>query len=292
MPCYFIYQFKQNFVSLKQNPYMINITLLEINGASRAEPHKPDYLQLLFIAEGQGQIVIDNVHYQILKGDIVIINPGNSYYLFSRRLSGDHNLRLYSCGIDSFQIDSLPQNNLLPANYCPVIATGLYENEFCVSFLQLLNEHNVKNLWYVKMCNNLANEIIVLTLRLLHDNYNIRFIGGYSPQYVKNYIEKHYCEDIDIEAIATALHTNRHTLLRLFRRHFGMSLIQYINQLRIDKAVELIKRGQDRLNLRDIAYSVGFNNYSHFHTMFKRIKHISPKQFVKMNDNLSEQQDI
>lgn len=282
MPCYYVKTFEQNFYSLKQSPHMTSNAMLETETDWHAELHAHEQTELLFVAEGRGQVILDNRRYAMNRGDLVIINPGVYHYEDYRESRSDgHCIRLYSCCIEGFETDILPPNYLLPIGYHPVIATGAFAEDFLSVFSHMRREHDQGELWYAQVCNNLSNEVVMLTLRLLHEYYEVlsQTQSDCGMQRIRSYIAQHCCEDLTVERIASELHISRHTLQRGFRSCFGMSPIQYINRLRIERAVELMRTGKK--SLQEIAYAVGFNNYSHFFSMFRKINGLSPRSYLE-----------
>ena len=58
-----------------------------------------------------------------------------------------------------------------------------------------------------------------------------------------------------------------------------MTCVEYIVNLRLEKAVELFKEGNT--SILDISLSVGFHNLSYFHRAFKKKYHMTPLTFLK-----------
>ncbi len=56
---------------------------------------------------------------------------------------------------------------------------------------------------------------------------------------------------------------------------------EYINDLRVAKAMELLKQASN-LNITDICYCVGFNNVTHFDRKFRQLTGISPTKYRRM----------
>jgi len=65
---------------------------------------------------------------------------------------------------------------------------------------------------------------------------------------------------------------------RSFRRHTGMSPVQYVNRLRINLACQLLMSEEGK-SVTDICYEVGFNNQSNFNRQFLAQKGMSPSRF-------------
>jgi AraC-like DNA-binding protein len=68
---------------------------------------------------------------------------------------------------------------------------------------------------------------------------------------------------------------------RTFRRHTGMSLVQYVKRLRINLACQILMSDED-LPITDICFEVGFNNLSNFNRQFLAEKGMTPSRFRKL----------
>lgn len=94
---------------------------------------------------------------------------------------------------------------------------------------------------------------------------------------INAYIRKHYSEDIGRNEIAQEFFLTPEYLSRLYKKKTGVSLKDYINEYRIEKAKELLKSNTS--NVSEIAKAVGFDNYSYFSTLFKKLTGVSPKEY-------------
>jgi AraC-like DNA-binding protein len=74
---------------------------------------------------------------------------------------------------------------------------------------------------------------------------------------------------------------------RAFRRHTGMSLVQYVKRLRINLACQLLM-SDEQAAITDICFEVGFNNLSNFNRQFLAEKGMPPSQFRRLlADNIT-----
>lgn len=96
---------------------------------------------------------------------------------------------------------------------------------------------------------------------------------------VLDYIEFHYAESISISELAQLCYFSDYHFMRFFKKHMNMTCMEYINNLRLEKAVELFEQGNT--SILDVSLSVGFHNLSYFHRAFKKKYHMTPLSFIK-----------
>lgn len=93
------------------------------------------------------------------------------------------------------------------------------------------------------------------------------------------HISAHYNEHLTLEDTAAALSHSPDYLSRIFKQETGMPFNQYLNNLRITKAKELIRYSD--LRLTDISHMVGYDDQSYFTKVFKRTTGMSPSDYHK-----------
>lgn len=94
-------------------------------------------------------------------------------------------------------------------------------------------------------------------------------------------------ENFGIEMLAGRLAMSHSSLYKKIRRMTGMSLIDFINEYRIYKAVDMFRDGNT--NVQKVAEACGFRDIKTFRETFKRKMNIPPKQFIlKMNNHTKE----
>jgi AraC-like DNA-binding protein len=91
------------------------------------------------------------------------------------------------------------------------------------------------------------------------------------------YLHTHYQKKITIAELAKTFHTNRNSLNRQFRETTGMSIMNYLIQLRIRLAALLLR--DTSLSVSEILYRVGFNDSTHFGRMFRKHMGYSPTEY-------------
>ncbi|MCU6796090.1 AraC family transcriptional regulator [Paenibacillus sp. WQ 127069] len=104
---------------------------------------------------------------------------------------------------------------------------------------------------------------------------------GYDPitKFMTEYMESHIGEDLSLDILADKLKVSAAYLSAYFKDKTGINFIDYLNDLRIRKAKEMLL-GSDA-KIQDIAVSVGYQSVNSFIRMFKRSTGMSPGEFRK-----------
>jgi AraC-like DNA-binding protein len=90
--------------------------------------------------------------------------------------------------------------------------------------------------------------------------------------------------EADLAAIAGQ---SQSAFSRSFRRHTGMSLVQYVKRLRINLACQILM-SDEHASITDICFQVGFNNLSNFNRQFLAEKGMPPSRFRRLlADNIN-----
>ena len=89
----------------------------------------------------------------------------------------------------------------------------------------------------------------------------------------------HLEEDLSLSIIADELYVNASHLSRKFKAETSSSIVDYINQKRIEEAKRYLERGN--VSITEVALMVGFNDLNYFSRVFKKTTSISPSQYSK-----------
>ncbi len=93
------------------------------------------------------------------------------------------------------------------------------------------------------------------------------------------YIQKHFCEKISEETLATMACMSRDHYIRIFKRAMGVTPVTYINSKRIERAELLLLT--TNMSVKEISDSLSFGDSSHFISLFKRTVGTTPLQYRK-----------
>ena len=86
-------------------------------------------------------------------------------------------------------------------------------------------------------------------------------------------------EPIGNRELADLIHVSEGRFSHLFKESAGMAPLQYINKVRLEKAANLLKRGD--YTVAEVANAVGFSDYNHFGRLFRRAFGCTPLEARK-----------
>lgn len=133
-------------------------------------------------------------------------------------------------------------------------------------------------------------ENILLQRKRIRENFSEQFISektvevgsldNFFLKRVKAVVEKNISdENFGMENLAEELMISRTHLHRKIKSLTGVSTTEFVNLIRIKKAIELIKKENYLFN--EVAYHVGFNSQSYFTKCFKKVYNVTPKEYFQ-----------
>ena len=114
---------------------------------------------------------------------------------------------------------------------------------------------------------------------LTEKNKELRVPDASYVNYAIRFLENNYMNEIYVSDLAKTLGIEPSYFSKLFKDKVGMSPIEYLIQVRIDKAKQLLKFPQ--YSIKSIATAVGFPDALYFSKKFKQYTGVSPTEFSK-----------
>ncbi|MFC8687290.1 helix-turn-helix domain-containing protein [Brevibacillus porteri] len=91
------------------------------------------------------------------------------------------------------------------------------------------------------------------------------------------YIHVHYRQSISMKTLSNQFRYSSHYLSRVFKRKYGVSPLEYLVQIRVNRAKALLVKAD--VAVREIAESVGYMDMYYFSRLFKKQTGVTPAQF-------------
>lgn len=176
---------------------------------------------------------------------------------------------------------------------------SVYELKIIMSLLlrQLRKNFGGENRWIENIIAEKTGELYSVT-ELFTINYSIIWLRDLAERIWKEiveqnnkmpesmrkillYTEQHYSDKISLSDIAEVYYYNISSISRMFRKYMGVTFVEYLNSVRLDKAKEFLVHSDKMVS--EIAEEVGFESLSYFSKQFKRKYGISPQEY---RDNL------
>ncbi len=138
------------------------------------------------------------------------------------------------------------------------------------------------------VCYNLpirANIYLMMTALLRHycsaksEGDKIIYHNVIRLRPVIEYIEKNFSDKIYIDMLAEMTGVSADYFTKMFKDSIGKTPIDYINSLRINRAMSLL--AETELPMAEISDTVGFCNANYFHKIFKQYRDVSPLAYRK-----------
>ncbi len=133
----------------------------------------------------------------------------------------------------------------------------------------------IKNQPHISQLRQKMEQILLLYMEQLKKQQEKK--EEYVVKKAQEYMKKHCSEQLLLSDIAAQFHLHPNYFSSLFKKQLDMTVRDYILQLRMTKAKELMK--DSSLKLLDIALAVGYEDAAHFNRAFKNVTGVSPSMY-------------
>lgn len=284
-----------NSVNLNANtdfPYLvldvINERSYPVNPGFRVM-HWHEDLQFILLLSGSIEIKTLETEIVLQAGEAIFINKnlihlvmpkGNCHY--NSFIFPDYFLKFYFKSPAETLVETITGNPHLSVYH--FIPGTSWCDEVISSLQKLAISEKNKTEFYV------YEVLVQLSTLWLHFQKNI-FLPPEKPldptsarmQAFLNHIEKHYAEDLSLEALAKSGNVSKSECLRCFKASMQTTPYKYILEYRLSKAAVLLKSTDKPIG--DVSSSVGFRQISHFGKCFREKTGYSPREYRQLYIN-------
>jgi YesN/AraC family two-component response regulator len=110
---------------------------------------------------------------------------------------------------------------------------------------------------------------------------SIRKSGDPIIEFVTEYVQTNFAQDITLDIVAEQLHITGGYLSTYFKEKTGEYFVDYINGVRIGEAKRALL--ETDLKIQDVALRSGYQNINSFNRMFKKFSGLSPREYRKLH---------
>lgn len=266
-----IFQFEKDLLSnLKLN--VISASYTECIKNLKNIDFVSNYNTFYFICSGDGWIKISKRDFYSKSGQLILV-PSKESQLCST--IGKENFKYFSCSFTA----EIGDINLFDVMSLPYFVDISNLENLKSTFVSLVLEADKTTLSSIIKEKALLAEIIFCYIQ----SSNIDFIKSSKFPWISDiissikYIETNISENVTIERLANEFNFNPVYFTKVFKKFVGISPIQYINKMKLEKAKELLK--ETRLKVNQISELTGFYDVYYFSKVFKSYYGLSPKDY-------------
>lgn len=232
---------------------------------------------------GKCEVVFNNNKFTIQKGDFFLIRPGDTFEQIvnvnnipshTNLQSEDFHIVCEGAWIEEWLLDKSGKQPIHLNQFEEIIQTWkilIRESK------QLSNKGNNE------LTSGLLKVICLLIEREINDESSAHAIP-YIVKKMTTYIELHAIEGLKIQEVADSIGLSVSRASFLFKKHVGMTMLDYSLEVRLNHALEMMKFTNESLEV--ISENCGFNTYSYFHKVFKKKYSNSPGEYRKRENDI------
>lgn len=267
------YQLEQKSPHSNQNN-LLYVSSSQYGADWHSELHTHTCTELFYCVCGIGEFRADGVTFPVGSDDLVIINPN----VVHTEISIPSNpLEYIVLGVDgmTFQFGEQHTDAYAILNYRE------FRDEIIFYLRELLREAQDQPTGWEDVCRNLF--AVLLTKIQRHTAYTIDPVetprANRECAIIKRYIDEHFTEPLTLDMLTEYIHVNKYYLAHAFRKTYGISPINYLNERRIQESIYMLENTD--YSLSQIAHLLGFSSPSYFSQRFRRAQGISPAAYRK-----------
>lgn len=236
-----------------------------------------DY-QLIYIASGAARFTFkpSDSEKLIQSGNCILYTP-REYQHYS--FCGEDNAEVYWIHFSGSEVRNLlRQYHLISSD--KVYYVGFLPE--CIElFRYIISELQLQHTYTDTVVANMLSNILIYFSRAIETPLAVYSEANIEFEKINEYFRKHYQEQISIDDYAKANNVSVSTLNRIVKKHTGYTPLQFLLQIRLDNAKELLRLTDFSVNI--ISSMIGYDNSLYFSRLFH--KHIgkTPSDYRKNN---------
>ena len=239
------------------------------------KPHGHNSIEIMYLTSGSASIDVLGEKFELKKNQLVIINSNINHKLFVPAKGHILNLEIQP----TTAIHSIPITDFMPKKFTEAKFLKIQDDGIIFQCLNTtLQELSRKNTDDTMVTLKTLELLRYISEKYINENFENPLISK-----AISFIDTNFALNITVDDIAQHVNLNRSYLQRKFKIATNQTIVDYIANLRIDKAKKMMTATS--LPIIDIAVSVGYNSRQSFFKSFKKITGLSPSEYYSINQN-------
>ena len=232
-----------------------------------------DEFQMIYITKGRGYFESASCkNIAIGEGTVFFLFPGEWHRFKPEQLTGWDS---YWVGFKGKFAENLVANGYLSANK-PVVNVG-YNEEIVGLYQRILEAGNEERSGYQQYISGIVMHLLGYTYYRAKDNHYEDKSIVQKIDKARLLIRERIDTNISPESIAVSLNMTYSWFRRLFKQYTGLAPAQYVTQLRLQRAKELLSTTSK--SVKEIALEMNYESIDYFSTQFRRQAKMTPTQY-------------
>jgi len=251
--------------------------------------HWHDELEILYIEKGEYLIHVNGIAHSANEGDVFFINSQEIHQITALTHQATHHAIIFDPKIIRFEWHDPSNQKYINPIIRGKIKYPLHVNDLPDATAKIIREfqdvlsayHHSRASWQIVVKASLLKMIAVLIDAEAMINVNTTEEKddekAMTTKTIMTYIQRNYMNKITLDELASLVNLSVNYFCKFFKSMFEKTAVEYINEYRIEKACLLLTQTDDKII--DIAFSVGFENFSYFIRKFKTLKGMTPSEY-------------
>lgn len=231
--------------------------------ADEFERHCHPKYELLYLVQGRGKFVVESAEYPLREGMAVLLRPYEYHYV---QPDGEC---AYERIVVSFSQDRVAEAlQTLPLLQKSGDGACFLPDGMQFGVAEALRTLDAALLLEKEPAEVLLQAVLQQVLTLLHLSSPVASVEE-DPliERVMSYLTEHLVENLSLEELATRFFISKYHLCRAFRRHAGVTVLDYLTAKRVAMAQALLLQG---VPAAEAARQTGFSEYSTFYRAYRK----------------------
>ncbi len=246
--------------------------------------HQHEEIQLSYIEEGEGTLVVGDTVGFYQPGDIIVLGADLPHVFRSNQNSkvGSKMLSIFftknSFGANFFEIEELKSLSSFfdrTENGFKIISN---QKRIFASFETIFKATRLQRFILFFQLLGQINSAKFEVLSSFHSKKKYGDREGRRMSAVYDYTINHFQQPISLDEIAQEAAMTKNAFCKYFKKRTNKTYITFLNELRIEESCRLMNTGTE-LNIAEIAEKSGFRNISNFNRKFREIKNSTPREY-------------